>query len=322
MSNLKTPKLTQEEIDKLLSDEPLRHADRIETLMSDYVAKFDKWINLLRHDFNIVTFGFGSKKGLLREFQDTKLADQDVIVINGFFPSLTIKHVLNAITEDILNAGELTFGGVPEQLQFILREMDSRDDEPLYLIVHNIDGPMLSNHRAQSVLAQMAAHPNVHLICSIDHINAPLTWDQQMVTCYNFVWFDTTTFLPYREETRNENSFLIAHSSALALSSLVNVFASLNVNAKAIYMKIVHFQLESQDDESDPNYIGIAFPDLYQKCRASFLVNSDLTLRAQLIEFKDHKLIQLKKGIDGIDYLKIPLKNSTLEEFVENQESN
>lgn len=40
---------------------------------------------------------------------------------------------------------------------------------------------------------------------------------------------------------------------------------------------------------------GLSFPDLYQKCRESFLVSSDLTLHAQLTEFHDHKLIRMKK---------------------------
>lgn len=41
--------------------------------------------------------------------------------------------------------------------------------------------------------------------------------------------------------------------------------------------------------------IGLSFTELYSKCRERFLVNSDLTLRAQLTEFKDHKLIKTKK---------------------------
>lgn len=34
-------------------------------------------------------------------------------------------------------------------------------DEDLYLLVHNIDGPMLRNEKAQAVLASLAAHPKV-----------------------------------------------------------------------------------------------------------------------------------------------------------------
>lgn len=45
------------------------------------------------------------------------------------------------------------------------------------------------------------------------------------------------------------------------------------------------------------------------------MVNSESTLRAQLTEFKDHKLIRFKKGVDGAEYLHIELDASTLEEF-------
>lgn len=40
---------------------------------------------------------------------------------------------------------------------------------------------------------------------------------------------------------------------------------------------------------------GLSFQDFYQQCREAFLVNSDLTLRAQLTEFRDHKLLRTKR---------------------------
>lgn len=42
---------------------------------------------------------------------------------------------------------------------------------------------------------------------------------------------------------------------------------------------------------------GLSFQDFYQRCREAFLVNSDITLRTQLTEFRDHKLIRTKKVI-------------------------
>lgn len=44
---------------------------------------------------------------------------------------------------------------------------------------------------------------------------------------------------------------------------------------------------------------GLSFQDFYQQCREAFLVNSDLTLRAQLTEFRDHKLIRTKRVSPG-----------------------
>ena len=70
-------------------------------------------------------------------------------------------------------------------------------------------------------------------------------------------------------------------------------------------------------DETD-TYQGLAFMELYRKCRAEFLVASDLALRAQLTEFRDHKLIKSKKGNDGGEYLTIPLDKPTLNAFLEN----
>lgn len=47
-------------------------------------------------------------------------------------------------------------------------------DHHLYLIMHNIDGPMLRGEKNQQALGQLASIPNMHLLASIDHINAPL----------------------------------------------------------------------------------------------------------------------------------------------------
>ena len=85
------------------------------------------------------------------------------------------------------------------------------------------------------------------------------------------------------------------------------VFETLTPNAKAIYVIIAKFQIKAIDDledNTDAFYQGISFKDLYQKSQKSFLVNSDLTLCAQLTEFWDHKLLRERKGADaGIDYL-------------------
>ena len=56
---------------------------------------------------------------------------------------------------------------------------------------------------------------------------------------------------------------------------------------------------------------GLAFADLYQKCREAFLVNSDLTLRTQLTEFKDHKLIRTKKVSTKVKFWSLFLLNES-----------
>ena len=129
-------------------------------------------------------------------------------------------------------------------------------------------------------------------------------------------------------------------TGALALSSLSRVFESLTPNAKEVYLTIVRYQLEALEEMKEDKkngddfkcskpqminnmtYQGLSFKDLYRRGRKAFLVNSDLTLRAQLTEFRDHKLIRERKGVDdGIDYLIIPLNAVTLGEFLEQRNS-
>jgi origin recognition complex subunit 2 len=311
LSRLKTPRLSHGEVKDLVKGSGLRYEKEIRELVLDHQAQFPKWLSLLHRGFNIVTYGLGSKKSLIQDFHSSFLPDKDCIVVNGYFPSLTIKQVLDAISAEILEQ-PATFSSLTDHVQNIV---DNVEDH-VYLLVHNIDGSTLRNDKSQAVLAQLSAHPLIHLVCSIDHINAPLLWDQFKLAKFNFIWFDMTTFLPYTEETLYETSLMVEQSGTQALNSLTHVFVSLTPNAKKIYIIIIKYQLANEDD----NYNGISFMELYRKCRSEFLVPSDLALRTQLTEFRDHKLVKAKKGGDGGEYLSIPLDKATLQMFLQNVE--
>ena len=64
----------------------------------------------------------------------------------------------------------------------------------------------------------------------------------------------------------------------------------------------------------------MAFKDLCQRAREGFFVTNDVTLRAQLTEFLDHKLVKMKRNNDGFEYLNIPLDKALLKQFLEQQE--
>lgn len=57
-------------------------------------------------------------------------------------------------------------------------------------------------------------------------------------------------------------------------------------------------------------FTGLSFQDFYQRCREAFLVNSDLTLRTQLTEFRDHKLIRTRK-VESCFHMRIPSSHSS-----------
>ena len=68
-----------------------------------------------------------------------------------------------------------SYSGVQDSLNVIAEEYSDPEHDPLFLIIHNLDGPMLRAEKTQAALAHLAALPSVHLIASFDHINASLS---------------------------------------------------------------------------------------------------------------------------------------------------
>ena len=202
--------------------------------MRDHLVQFPRWMSLLHRGYSVLCYGLGSKKSLLHNFHEEFLLDKDTVVVNGFFPSLTVKQILSTISEDILEI-EGTFTSTAEHIDEILSALTS----DLYLVIHNLDGPMLRNLKAQTAICSLVSHPRVHMVASIDHINAPLIWDQNCLAKLNLIWFDTTTFLPYLAEAGDANTLMVRRTGQSALASLSSVWASLTPNAKKIYLIII-----------------------------------------------------------------------------------
>ncbi|XP_044525328.1 origin recognition complex subunit 2 [Gracilinanus agilis] len=316
LQKLKRTKLDQQTLHNLLSKFSPPFSAELKQLNEQYEQLFHKWMLQLHLGFNIVLYGLGSKKELLEKFRASMLQDSVHVVINGFFPGITVKSILNSITEEILEHMG-TFRSVLDQLDWIINRFKDDSSLELFLLIHNLDSQMLRGDKSQQILGQLSSLPKIYLIASIDHINAPLMWDHSKQSLYNWLWYETTTYRPYTEETSYENSLLVQQCGTLALSSLTHVFRSLTPNARGIFRLLIKYQLEN---EENPSYIGLSFQDFYQQCREAFLVNSDLTLRAQLTEFRDHKLLRTKKGTDGVEYLLIPIDTGTLTDFLEKED--
>ncbi|XP_017092228.2 origin recognition complex subunit 2 [Drosophila bipectinata] len=318
LDRLKNPRLAADRLFSLLAEMKLssEHETSINAIMEEYRSYFPKWMCILNEGFNILLYGLGSKRQLLQSFHQEVLSQQTVLVVNGFFPSLTLKDVLDSIIGEILDAG-VSPANPHEAVDMIEEEFALIPETHLFLIVHNLDGSMLRNVKAQAILSRLARVPNIHLLASIDHINTPLLWDQGKLSSFNFSWWDCTTMLPYTDETAFENSLLVQNSGELALSSMRSVFSSLTTNSRGIYMLIVKYQLKNKGNAT---YQGMPFKDLYSSCREAFLVSSDLALRAQLTEFLDHKLVKSKRSVDGSEQLTIPIDNGLLQQFLDEQD--
>ncbi|KAI9482929.1 MAG: origin recognition complex subunit 2-domain-containing protein [Benjaminiella poitrasii] len=313
----KLPVLEPQEFHQILQDAPTKHAEEIAVLSEMHKQHYLQWYFELCSGFNLVFYGYGSKRNLLNEFAQTCLTDGPMIVVNGFFPSISIKDILLKITAGALGLTGPT-GSIQDHVKFICSYFsdEDRDYESLYILIHNLDGANLRNERAQTALSMLASAKNIHLIASVDHINAGLLWDNAKSSQFNWIWHDATTYDDYLVETSFENTMLVRTGELGGARGAKYVLDSLTSNARGVFKVLAEHQLiemelanmEGRGNES----VGLTYGQYYQKCREGFYVSSDLALKSELTEFRDHKLISTKKNLDGTEIFFIPLDRSTL----------
>lgn len=83
---------------KKLDKAGVKHKIEKDALVHRYTDQFCQWFLELQTGFNVLLFGFGSKKELLRSFGEKYLAEFPTVVAYGYSPNLTIKHVTLSAT--------------------------------------------------------------------------------------------------------------------------------------------------------------------------------------------------------------------------------
>ena len=205
---------------------------------------FSQYFTELQEGFNLLFYGYGSKRDVLNSFAKTISARKGhVVVVNGFHPDFAFKDLLNAIEQipafqDILNTGASSVEAQTQRIyDFFLPPSDeSHPTRDLYLVVHNIEGPAFRKGKAKSCLSLLALNPRIHIIASVDHINAHLRWTFGEVFArktalsnsskglggtkvprkgFAWLWHDLTTLAPYDFELAYADPTSIAGASAI-----------------------------------------------------------------------------------------------------------
>jgi len=163
----------------------LRRADierEPETMLDDPERRklvFGQMMFQLTEGFNILAYGLGSKRALLNDFATSRCAKRGhVVVANAYTPDFSLKTLLTSI-ESLSPFASLDLGPAPVEKQARrIRDMFSSADNThrLFLIVHNIDAAPLRSAKPKSILALLAHACRIHVVGSIDNINAPLIW--------------------------------------------------------------------------------------------------------------------------------------------------
>ena len=330
LKKLKGKKLNRKEVTSKLSSLPLSQFTKKLEIAKKNLNKankefFNEWNIYLDEGYNVLLYGLGSKRNLLHSFCKQVLEYENKMIVNGFFSKISVKSILSDICSDVIGLKSFPLE-IEEMLKIVVRYY-SEPNKKLFLVIHNIDGVTLRPHYCQVILSKLAVAPGIHLIASIDHINASLIWEQKLALSFNWLTFDATTFETYKIETSNEDSLALQGgfvegqcNGGLVLSGLLHVTESLTRNARACFRLLVEDHLETESSKNHEEQ-GMSFAELYRRCREKFIVNSEINLRAHLTEFLDHKLLLMKKSLDGSDFLVVPLLKNVLEEYLEQDNS-
>lgn len=189
----------------------------------DARTAFRRYAHELDQGFNLVFYGFGSKRAVLNDFASQELARRGhVVVVNGFHPNTTLKDVLASI-ERIPGFANAAASGADAQVRRICSFFSTADaprTRHLYLIIHNIDAPPMRAQKMRNALSLLALSSNIHLAASVDRLGAPLLWSASELLArkvqpgdssaeghtdspkrgYAFLWHDLTTLIPYDTE--------------------------------------------------------------------------------------------------------------------------
>jgi origin recognition complex subunit 2 len=206
----------------------------------DARTAFRRYAHELGQGFNLVFYGFGSKRAVLNDFASKELAHRGhVVVVNGYHPNTTLKDVLASI-ERVPGLANATTGADAQvrRICSFFSTADAPRTRRLYLIVHNIDAPPMRAQKMRNALSLLALSPNIHLAASVDRLGAPLLWSASELLArkvpsgdsaaspssaeghtpslkrgYAFLWHDLTTLVPYDTELSFADRSSIAGAS-------------------------------------------------------------------------------------------------------------
>ncbi|KAI2466079.1 ORC2-domain-containing protein [Annulohypoxylon bovei var. microspora] len=320
--------LTHDEYFSMLRDYEDPHAEDVEFLESIHVESFPQWTFELSQGFSICLYGYGSKRALLHQFAKhiyDKYSDHianKIVIINGYVRTSSLREILGTVASAVNPAHKVPAGN-PSSILDSVKSLLSSHEVVVTVILNSIDALPLRKVGTQSVLAQLAAHPNIRLICSADTPDFPLLWDSSLRSSFNFVFHDCTTFAPFTAELEvvDDVHELLGRKARRVggKEGVTYVLRSLPENAKNLFRLLVSEVLVAMDDggASDGESPGVEYRMIYNKAVEEFICSSEMAFRTLLKEFHDHQMITSRKDVLGTELLSVPFQKEELEAILE-----
>ncbi|KAB5545676.1 origin recognition complex subunit 2-domain-containing protein [Coniochaeta sp. 2T2.1] len=320
--------LTHDEYFTILRKLKEPHAEEIRSLQALHAANFPQWAFELSQGFTICLYGYGSKRSLLREFathlysKTEDHAQSKIVVVNGYVRTTSTRDILTTIGSAVDPSQKIASGNPMTMLQNLTSLLSSHDTT-ITLIINSLDSQPLRKHSIQSIIAQLASHPQIRLLCSADTPDFSLLWDSGLRSSFNFVFHNGTTFAPFTAEIDvvDEVHELLGRKARRVggKEGVTFVLRSLPENAKNLFRLLVTEVLVAMDDGSGASAegTGVEYRMLYNKAVEEFICSSEMAFRTLLKEYHDHQMITSHKDILGTELLSLPFRKDELEAILE-----
>ncbi|KAI1180458.1 origin recognition complex subunit 2-domain-containing protein [Nemania sp. FL0916] len=322
--------LTHEEYFSTLRDYDEPHKEDVKFLDSIHVQSFPQWIFELSQGFGICLYGYGSKRALLHKFARhlyDSIADHAshrIVIVNGYVHAnmSSLRDILSVVSNAVDPKHKLAAGG-PSVMMDSLKRLLAAHEITVTVILNSIDAAPLRRPGFQSILAQLAALPQIQFICSADTPDFTLLWDSGLRSSFGFVFHDCTTFAPFTAELEvvDDVHELLGRKARRVggKEGVTYVLRSLTENARNLYRLLVGEVLVAMDNEDDASgeNPGVEYRMIYNKAVEEFICSSEMAFRTLLKEFHDHQMITSRKDVLGTELLSVPFRKEELEAILE-----
>ncbi|KAL7541712.1 hypothetical protein ACHAXR_011180 [Thalassiosira sp. AJA248-18] len=312
--------------------ESLHHHSNVDDAFGDfevqYQQQFREWSFLMATNQSLLLYGLGSKSSVLTSFGHYLSAEGDVVSLNGYDPSIDLNQFLDYLDQLFCDesASKPSNGtnnisvresnkGLAKKAASIAKKIASTRSQPLFVLIHNIDGVGLRNRFAQDAIGTLTANsrkdcsPLIRVVASVDNVNASMVlWSPQVEHKFDWAWKQVHTYRPYFEEVRSlpqsesskkakKGAGKRKHGTGAAAEAL-KVLACLAPRHTEVLQLLATLQANSSN--------SILYSILREECIKKMLTSSDTSLRTILKELFDHNIVASKKDDEGIEHLFVP----------------
>lgn len=293
------------------------------------------WFELTQ-GFSLLFYGVGSKREFLERYvfeylsqnlvSDESSVGVPCVVVNGYNPTCNYRDVFKDISRALLpqelSRNETKYWG-NHVILHIQKMIELYKNEPpdirLVIVIHNLDGPSLRKDNFQTMLCYLALIRQVAVVASVDHIYAPILWDNFKAQNYNFVFHDVSNYEPLAVESSFKDVMKMnRNNTASGAEGAKFVLESLTHNTKRMYKVLLETQISNMNSHASNTKgqvpptkrgspaVGVELKQLLHLCSAEFVASNEISLRSMLTEFVEHKMAAISKNPAGTEHVWIP----------------